>query len=34
MSGAAEDLETRHAKVFTSPSGALMEVKRLLEDLT
>lgn len=33
MSGAAEDLVTRRAKVFTSPSSALMEMKRLLEDL-
>ncbi len=34
MAGAAEGLETRHAKVFTSPSSALVEMKRLLEDLT
>lgn len=34
MSGAAEGLETRHAKVFTSPSCALAEMKRLLGDLT
>ena len=33
MSGAAEGLETKHAKVFTSPSSALTEIKRLMGDL-
>ncbi len=32
MAGAAEGLETRHAKVFTSPSSALAEIKRLMGD--
>lgn len=32
MAGAAEGLETKHAKVFTSPSSALEEIKRLMGD--
>lgn len=34
MAGAAEGLETKHAHVFTSPSSALQEMKRLMGDLT
>lgn len=30
MASAAEGLETKHAKVFTSPSSALAEIKRLM----
>ncbi len=33
MSGAAEGLATKHAQVFTSPSSALTEIKRLMGDL-
>lgn len=32
MAGAAEGLETKHAKIFTSPSSALEEIKHLIGD--